>query len=132
MAVRTTDPKVREIVSVDDGTSLAPFIEAAASLVDELVSTPQGANLDSERLELIERWLAAHFYLQLDPAYESLSVGKTRGKFQGRTGMVLSSTFHGQTAMALDTTGYLSRLSKRAEHGGAAVSLSWLGKEESS
>ena len=126
---RTTSEKVREIIATDSSISLTPFIETASVLVEWLDGKDTSGDLSDDALEVIERYLAAHFYAHRDQLYESKKVGKSSGKFQGQTGMVLSSTQYGQTAMMLDVTGNLARRSKQVEEGSPSVGISWLGSE---
>lgn len=129
---RTTEAAVKLILDRHYDTahaaSLVPFIDTASSLVNK-VSTFDAANgstLSSTDLELIERWLSAHFYAQSDQLYTSKSTGKASGSFQGQTGMHLENTIYGQQAMLLDTSGYLSAVQK-----GGIVGGFWLGKTKS-
>lgn len=105
-------------------TDLTPYIDTASSLVDDLVANASSLNITapaSGKLELIERWLSAHFYQQMDPGYQSKKTKDASGDFTGKTGMNLSSTRYGQSAMMLDTTGFLR------QNQNVAYSA-WLGK----
>jgi hypothetical protein len=92
--------------------SLDPFIDTAALLVDDIVecATARGVVLTDARLELIERWMAAHFYKQSDQAETSRSTGGASASFQGQTGLYLDGTKYGQTAKLLDTSGCLATI----------------------
>ena len=125
---RTTQEAVRAIIATDDNLSVLPFIETATTLVDWLDSCDTSNELSDSALEVIERYLAAHFYAHRDQLYSEKKVGKSSGKFQGQTAMVLSSTQYGQTAMLLDVTGCLARRSKQAEKGTTSPNMAWLGK----
>lgn len=134
MAVRTNEPAVRALLSAGGnyrkGADLTPFIESASATVDDLVQyaadNDMGTVLD-KRLELIERWLAAHDYQQSDKGYTSRSNEGASGSFEGQTGKYLESTRFGQRAINLDPTGYLALLVSggpiEVEVGGV-----WLGK----
>jgi len=130
---RTTSANVTAILVTDknyDGsTSLAAFIDTATALVDEVVTcaAKRGITLSATLLELIERWLAAHFYAHADPLYTSRSTQGASGSFQGQTGMHLESTQYGQTAMVLDTSRCLAAINK----GGSKIGAVWLGKPRS-
>lgn len=130
---RTTADKVRGVLMRDYDTvdlpSLTPFVETANSLTDEVAAVAAGRNvsLGSARLELIERWLAAHFYSQSDRPYAENMTRSAQAKYQGQTGMHLESSFYGQTAMVLDTSGALRSLNSPAGRAYAA----WLGKAPS-
>jgi hypothetical protein len=125
---RTTSGEVAGIIETDGTISLSPFITAASSLVDWLQGKDTDGELSSSLLTEIEKWLAAHFYAHRDQLLSSKSTSKASGSFQGQTGMVLSSTQYGQTAMLLDVTGILAARSKQAEQGTRPkASMVWLG-----
>lgn len=134
---RTNEAAVKGILLSDYGPdkdgnepSLEPFIDTAASMVDDLVecATAKGKTLSAGKLELIERWLAAHFYVQSDQTYASKSTEGASASFHGQTAMYLESSRYGQTAMRLDTSGCLDGRggSERKVAGGF-----WLGKRRS-
>lgn len=114
---RTTTQLVLEILVVKPNiTNLDPWISVANELVTELCTVvhPDGHFYDDVRLELIERWLAAHFYTVLDPrtiserAGTGLALAKTIQA--GKIDFGLRSSIYGQNAMRLDTWGALSSL----------------------
>ncbi|GAF90891.1 unnamed protein product, partial [marine sediment metagenome] len=73
-----------------------------------------------------------HFYAHADQLYQARSTAGASATFQGQTGMILLSTQYGQTAMLLDVTGLLAKLSKDAEEGGKRkVTAAWLGRRPS-
>ena len=140
--MRTTVTAVQEIIETDETVlTVAPFIETANALVTEVCATilqTDGVTpyYDSTRLELIERWLAAHFYAIRDPRRVSESVGSVREVFQFRLGLHLDVTTYGQQAMLLDTQGGLARLSASMKAGGkngagsrliSQVGVIWMG-----
>ncbi len=95
--------------------SLSPFIESASSIVDDLYAyaVGNGRTISTVKLELIERWLSAHAYQQSDRGYTSRSTESASGSFQGSATEMLKSTFYGQMALTLDSTGYLMNIGKR-------------------
>ncbi len=121
---RTTSELVGGIIEVDATISLVPFIEISNALVTEKL----GDLFDDTRLELIERWLAAHFYTNRDPRAVSERAGPVSQTLQSAVALHLNSSHYGQTAMLLDTSGTLKRLSegKALVTGGAT----WLGTED--
>jgi len=127
MAYRTTEELVGTIIELDDTISLEPFLLSANELVTEFCSD---ANYTDTRLELIERWLTAHFYCQLDPQTQSESVGGISQSYEGSTGFGLKRSRYGQMAMRLDTAGGLAKMDALIEAGkkGLIPSLTWLGK----
>ena len=84
--------------------------------------------LDSDDLEIIERWLAAHLYAHADQLLSSKSTADASGTYQGKTGMGLESTQYGQTAMDMDASGCLRSMNK----GNNQLTVGWLGKSVSS
>lgn len=133
---RTTPDAVRGVLSGNydckENTNLAPFIDTASNLVD-FVSTcaiSKGTSLTSTTLEIIERWLAGHFYAMSDLMYSQKSTGGASATFQGQTGMGLSSTLYGQQAMIVDTSGCLAERNKEMLDGSKKkVQMVWLGKD---
>ena len=130
---RTTVDQVEAIVEIDSGISLTPFIEVANSLVTEVcaAATDSAGTLvyDATRLELIERWLAAHFYCIRDPRASREEVDDVATTYRSVVEIGLNNTHFGQMAMIIDTNGGLARLNKSTEGGKSnTVSLSWLGK----
>lgn len=116
MAVRTTSALVRGVLgeNYNNRSSLTPFINAANILTDRVATcaTEKEMTLTSTELEIIETWLAAHFYAQMDQLYSAKRTGNSAagayGQFQGKTDMHLQSTLYGQTAMTLDYSGCLA------------------------
>ena len=133
MPIRTTPELVGGIIELDPViVSIAPFIAAASALVDGVErrsdTLDSDEQLDSARLEIIETWLAAHFYAIRDPRPERERAGSVEVKHQTSVDLGLNVTHYGQQAMMLDTTGYLSEISsgkKRIRE----VSLHWVGTE---
>jgi len=107
MAIRTTSELVAGIIEVDVTIDLDPFIATSNSLVDE-ICVPAG--YDDTRLELIERWLAAHFYAIRDARRTQEQAGSVAESFAIYVRLGLNQTPYGQQAMFLDTAGGLKRL----------------------
>ena len=95
--------------------SLTGFIDTATAIVDRVdaCATAKDITLTSAELELIERWLAAHFYAQSDKPYASKNTQGAGASFHGQTGMHLESTLYGQTALTVDYSGCLAAIGKR-------------------
>jgi hypothetical protein len=129
MSVRTTERAVKSILGghYDGTTGLQPFIDTASSLVDDIAVAD--SSISASRLELIERWLAAHYYEHADPITASRSTGGASGQFQGRTDMGFDSTKYGQEAKRLDSSGLLVKLDQPLRPKAGCV---WLGKQPSS
>lgn len=127
---RTNEDLVIKVLGDDyglrvDGSTpdLSVYMDTAESMVDDLVecAAALGKTLTTSKLELIERWLSAHFYAVNDKPYQSKSTNKASASFVGQTGMYLESTLYGQMAVRLDPTGCLTSQGK-------TISGMWLGK----
>lgn len=109
MAYRTTDRKVKEIISTTINTT--PFIKAANVIIANHLT---GKGLSTDSLELIELWLAAHLVAIRDPKLKQQSIGSaTDIKDVGPLGKGLQSTHWGQQVILFDTTGTLVSMGKR-------------------
>jgi hypothetical protein len=108
---------------------LTPYIDTANAVVDRVnkVALKRAIILTPVELELIERWLSAHFYSQSDKPYQSKSTEGASASFTGQTGMGLESSLYGQTAMRIDYSGALFNLNSQQR-----ASCAWLGKPPSS
>ncbi len=130
MAIRTTSDSVKGLLlhnyDVINNPSLTPFIATASVLVDR-ISTAGLA--DTTLLELLERWLAAHYYAVSDPAYKQDQRDSSSGTYEGQTGYGLMSTRYGQQALALDTTGTLQKLAGKDAPGVVKISGHYVGKD---
>jgi hypothetical protein len=125
MAIRTTPSLVAGIIEVDPSIDLDPFILTASELVTEVCAI---ASYTVGRLELIERWLAAHFYAIRDPRTTQERAGSVGANFESKVDLNLALTRYGQQAMMLDTQGGLAALNKSILSGGSRVaSVTWLG-----
>lgn len=123
---RTTDEQVAGIIEWDSTIDLAPFIEIATDLVDEVCG---GSGYSDTRLELIERWLAAHFYAVRDNRIASEGAGTVQASYQQQVGLNLNVTIYGQQVLMIDTKGGFAALQRRASVGGRLrAGVSWLGQ----
>lgn len=141
MAVRTTDDLVGGICEVDDGDDLTPHIASASKLVDRCCLTGvTGVVLDytTEELELIERYVAAHFYCVFNPRTTQETIGPAQQQFEGKSDLRLQFTRYGQQAMLLDIHGGLAALNnglakvekKFPDVTGRRPNIRWLGKDD--
>ncbi len=122
--MRTTVEAVGKIIEVEDAIDLAPFIETASALVDTVVAKAS-ETLPSERLELIERYLAAHCYTLRKPRPTSETAGSVSISYQSKVDLNLATSHYGQMAMTLDTSGVLRNLAKNRRQG----KVVWLGSD---
>ena len=126
MTVRTSSASVQGILNeYDSNISLTPFIDTATVVVDRVEALDTAGVLSSATLELIERWLAAHFYACTDQLPAAEGAGKSQTTWQGKTAMGLDFTQYGQMAKRLDFTGMLSSL----DRGKSRPAISWLGQK---
>ena len=133
MPVRTTPEAVSKIIEVDISTRaladvLEPFIETASQVVTDVCG---GSDYTDEKFELIERWLAAHFYGVFDTQLQGETAGPVTATYFWKTGFILHQTRYGQQAMMIDTDGSLARLNKQLLDGtaGRTTSFTWGGTE---
>lgn len=135
MAWRTTEVAVRDLLDLAATTSVEAAIDTANDLVTELCVTrvsEQGlAAYSSTRLELIERWLSAHFYAITDREYRVRheAAGGVEQDFTDKTDLHLNQTVYGQHAMILDTKGFLSGLNASVKDAGVVPGIWWVGKK---
>ena len=129
MAVRTTSAAVELIIEVDASISLTSFIEVANNIVTKHCTDDDFTDAD---LELIERWLSAHFYTVRDMRAESEKAGPVTEKLQSKVDLGFSTSHYGQHAMLLDWSGALSALNEKIKKGTGLITagVSWLGTEE--
>lgn len=128
---RTTSAAVQGVLggNYDGITSLTPFIDTATVIVDRVATcaTDRDRTLTAAELELIERWLAGHFYEHHDQMYTSKSTSSASGSFQGQWGKYLESTKYGMAAVSIDASGCLAALAAGQQRARAI----WLGKPPS-
>lgn len=126
---RTTSEAVAGIIEVDDSIDLDPFILPANALVTEICAA--AGTLDDVRLEMIERYLSAHFYTLRDPRSTSEQAGPVNASYQSKVDLFLCTSHYGQMAILLDTTGGLAQLNEDAQNPSKVrtLSVTWVGEE---
>ena len=105
---RTTDTAVFEIIETTL-TDIDTFITTANIFVTAYLGD---AGLSDTLLEEIERYITAHFLSVKDQRVQAEKIDVLSFTYQGKTGMGLDSTFYGQTAQMLDTSGTLADMAK--------------------
>lgn len=126
--MRTTELAVAKIIKVKDSIDLEPFIETANSVVTAICTS---TSLTAAQLELIERWLAAHFYAIRDPRRSMERAADVAQSFRFKVDLGLKQTTYGQQAMILDTSGALAAYDEQTTNGRPRVAtVAWLGTEE--
>lgn len=101
-------------------------MDSANAVTDRVVAcaTARGFTLTDEEAELIECYLAAHFYQTSDPGYSSRSTANKSGAFLDDPKDM--QTRYLERALLLDYSGCLRMIFKRN-----FASAFWLGKTES-
>ena len=126
---RTTSNAVKQLLGSNYGTdhlgndpSLRPYIDTAAVIIARVITcaTSKGFTHTSAELELIERWLAAHYYTRMDPTYTSKSTAGASGSF---TSPKDDTERYRQSAIELDASGCLKLILSRNK-----ATAVWLGK----
>lgn len=107
---RVTDQQVKELMP-DVTQDTTPFIRMASVIVSEDLA---GQGMSSDRLELIELNLAAHFTaISVEKGgLRVTSAGGARDVYAGDFTSRFSLTRFGQQAMAMDSSGKLQALDK--------------------
>lgn len=130
MAVRTSEAAVQGIlIEYESTTSMTPFIEAASAMVTQHCTDDDFSSTD---LELIERWLAAHFYCLSDPrTTQDRAPNGIGASYESKVDLGLNVTRYGQMAMQLDWSGALAawNASIQAGRGSSSFELAWAGEE---
>lgn len=131
---RTTKTLVANIIELDpeavpNDAAMEGFILAANELVTECCAGANGpsSSYSDARLELIERWLAAHFYTTRDPRLASEGAGGISVSYQSTVGFGFDASHYGQMAVRLDTNGGLARLNEDMKKGKPRQAVHWLG-----
>lgn len=124
---RTTPAKVEGVLNRDydyaNRPNLVPYIDTANSVTSRLIAkaSENGYSIDSTTAELIERWLAAHYYTRSDATHTS------RNNMGASASFARKGDEYKQTAIDLDPSGILAGLVS----GLMPVTAFWLGKPPS-
>lgn len=121
---RTTIDEVKEILDTSlTDAQITGFISGATALVDEVLGSD--TTISDDLKTEIERWLTAHMIASTrEQQLQSGEAGGAKAVFQGKTGVRLESTFYGQTALMLDSTGKLAATGGKAASTYAVTSFS--------
>ena len=119
---RTDSTKLATLIALDSLVSSDAAILTANELVTEKCND---SGYSESRLELIERYLAAHFYAIRVKQTKSEKVDVITVNYIGVTGMGLNYTPWGQTAMQLDTAGSLRNLNNG--YSSSEIGITYLG-----
>lgn len=116
MAIRTNAAAVKLLLApggdydIETNPDINPSIETASSFVDEVAvnAVAKSIPITDARLELMERWLAAHAYKQSDKTLAAKTTDGASATYDGKTDKGFQSTLYGQMALRLDPTGTLA------------------------
>lgn len=127
---RTTPTLVAGIVDVQVGFDVSPFIYSANSIVTSVCSNSGYTDgFVNSQMELIERWLSAHFYTIFDNQLSMAKAGTANVGFQFKVDLGFNCSMYGQQAMRVDTAGNLAAMNNTATIKRVInVSIGWLGK----
>lgn len=115
--------------SIPIDENMEPFIVAANMLVTRACTGDAGPSpaYSAEELEIIERWLSAHFYAISSPrAMKEIADGISKD-YQSKVDLGLDLSHYGQMAMRLDTNGGLATINEDTKEGKPRVGVTWLG-----
>jgi hypothetical protein len=92
-----------------DLPDLQQYIDAAdVMLANAVVYAGYKNNVwSAANLEMLERYLSAHFYAMMDRTYKGRATMGSSGQFDGNTDMMLQASMYGQMACRLDPYGIL-------------------------
>lgn len=131
---RTNRTAIAGIIEVDEvivpnDAAMEPFIMVANQLVTECCTGTKGPTTPygDARLEVIERWLAAHFYAQRDPRFTNEGADGVSAGYQSSVALGFDNTHYGQMAMRMDTNGGLAALNEDTKKGKVRIGATWLG-----
>ena len=112
MAIRVNATEVKEIIptGIADAVILSSMITSASLLVDEIFA---GSSLSTERLKLLELYLAAHFVCLTEErgGLTSTKLGDAEDDYADVFTAGYGSTRYGQMVLALDTPKLLATAS---------------------
>ena len=125
---RTTQSAVEEIIENATSFSLTPFIEAANHIITKVCTS---TSYDATDLELIERWLSAHFFAIYEARPTEERAGSVSAVYQSKVDLGFDVTHYGQMAMRLAYEGELANLNEQSKKGGKIiVGATWGGTED--
>ncbi len=119
---RTTQDQVKKIIEYDAKSvpDVLPFIEVANFLVSTHCE-PEGAS--EIELELVERWLSAHFYHLRIMEVASESAGPVSQTNQYKVDLGFQVTRYGQQAIRIDSSGKLKQLDAKLTSSSSAGNI---------
>jgi hypothetical protein len=134
---RTTQALVAGIIEVTPGVDLTPFIAIGNQMTTDNCTYPARGGYQvpytdgfvGSKMELIERWLSAHFYAIFDTQLTFARAGTVGVGYQHKINYGLMNTQWGQQAMMLDQYAGLARVNNSAiVKKKVRVDIMWLGR----
>lgn len=126
---RTTSTLVEGLVQVQAGIDLAPFIATANEIISEICGNSSYTDgYIGSRMELLERWYAAHLYTINDNQLAAAKAGTVSVAYQYKVDYGLKNSMYGQQVMILDTKGNLAKLQNTVQvQRKIKCDITWLG-----
>lgn len=103
----TTDDLILICNEVDEDTPVEELEAHISAAHIMLMNRLDGYGLPVDLLELIEKYLAAHFAVLTNPAVQRETLGPLSTTYFGKAELGLDHTRYGQMAKSLDPTGRL-------------------------
>jgi hypothetical protein len=127
---RTTEDLVRGIIDTQAGKDLTPFIAIANQLTTDVCGASGYTDgFVGSKMELIERWLSAHFYTVFDNQLTHAKAGTVTVGYQTKIDLGLKTSMYGQQALILDTDLNLAALENLAQtKRRVRLRMIWMGK----
>ncbi len=113
MSIYVTEDLVKEIYDIqDDAHSILPFIMVAEQLTNKIEAyiLSKDEVVDTANITEIQRWLSAHFMTAQEKITKSEKVSDVGESYDLSTKVGLANSHFGQTAILLDSSGYLRKL----------------------
>jgi hypothetical protein len=128
---RTTPALVEGIIQTSPNVDLTPFIAIANNLTTNVCgNSGYSDGYVGSTMELIERWLSAHFYTIYDNQLSMAKAGTVAVGFQYKVDYGLKNSMYGQQVLILDTAANLAKLTNSADvKRNIKVSVAWLGTD---
>ena len=115
---RTTPTLVRVICAEMDSSftdaQVQPFLDSASMVVTNLIGSYY---TDDSQLELIERWLSAHYFTANTPKTANEKAGDVSEAYQFTVGVGLKGSLYGQKVLEMDISGRFANWQRVIETG---------------
>jgi hypothetical protein len=104
-----TEPELKNVIEAQAGESVQWALDDANLVLTETWGTPLPSTVTAERAKLVEKYLAAHFWVVAAEkgGLTSEKAGDATNAYQKVNGTGLGSTRFGQQVQNLDPTGQI-------------------------